>query len=133
MQNRVIIYCGSGLVDQVKAALKTKYDISSIEYFAKLGSEKRMSALFDFNYQKERVLITTELGSRGFSFLAPIDTIISLDHCSTPEDEAVRIARSNKPTAQYIVVVEEKDPFQENLQKLLEKRHQIDTKKEPNV
>jgi superfamily II DNA/RNA helicase len=82
----VVIYCSSKSIDQIKLALKTKLNINTADYFAKLSSEKRMAAIFDFNYTKYSVLITTELANRGFNFIPPIDAIISFDACENAED-----------------------------------------------
>lgn len=42
-----------------------------------MGSEKRMAAIYDFNFGTANILLTTELANRGLSFLQPIDAIIS--------------------------------------------------------
>jgi superfamily II DNA/RNA helicase len=43
-----------------------------------------MAAMFDFNFKKTKILLATELASRGFSFLPAIDCIISFDACEKP-------------------------------------------------
>jgi superfamily II DNA/RNA helicase len=100
VDKRVVIYCSSGGIERIKTALKAKLDLATVEYFAKLSSEKRMAAISDFNFKKTKVLLATELASRGFSFLPPIDCIISFDACEKAEEELVRMCRSNKGEAE---------------------------------
>lgn len=100
MDKRVVIFCSSGGIERIKTALKAKLDLPTVEYFARLSSEKRMAAIFDFNFKKAKILLATELAGRGFSFLPAIDCIISFDACEKPEEELVRMCRSNKPDAE---------------------------------
>jgi superfamily II DNA/RNA helicase len=84
VEKRVVIFCSSGAIERIKTGLKAKLDVRTVEYFARLSSEKRMAAIFDFNFKKTKILLTTELASRGFSFLPAIDCIISFDACEKP-------------------------------------------------
>ena len=84
VDKRVVIFCSSGGIERIKTALKTKVEVPTVEYFARLSAEKRMAAIFDFNFKKSKILLATELASRGFSFLPAIDCIISFDACEKP-------------------------------------------------
>ena len=55
-------------LDNVKNMIKNKLNVTPLEYYSKLSSEKRMSVVFDFNYKRNNILIATELAARGLTF-----------------------------------------------------------------
>ena len=110
----VLIFCSQKQgVKQLRAIL-TGAKFSVEEIHSDLDQEKREQALLDFKNKKFKILVATDILSRGID-IEDIDVVINYDVPRDPEDYVHRIGRtaraSNEGTAYTFITEQEQHKF----------------------
>ncbi|MFG1481937.1 DEAD/DEAH box helicase, partial [Halobacteriovorax sp. HFRX-2_2] len=120
-QSRILIFCKAKYAVAELVELLNRSDISVGEIHSNLTQGQRNKAIEDFTNGEIRVLVATDIASRGID----IDNVDMVINYNMPEDATYyvhrigRTARANREGAAISLCSEKDLPFLRNIQKLI--------------
>ena len=119
--DKVLVFVGTRYISEHVAKKLRRYDIKASELHGKLDQDARTRRLNDFRRGKLRVLVATDLASRGLDVVG-LSAVVNYDLPRSTADFTQRIGRTGR-AGNHGTAVSFITPSSETQYDLIEKRH----------